>query len=100
MGNSANINVRVDEDIKRQAEQIFGELGLNLSTAMNLFLRTAVRCGGIPFDLRLPVKPRALGELSVAEFDVRMEKAFSDAAAGKGRPAEEFFNELEGKYYL
>jgi len=64
MGNTTNLNVRVNEDLKRQAESIFNELGMNLSTAMNLFLRSAVRCGGIPFDLRLPKKPRSFGEIS------------------------------------
>ena len=100
MANTSNINVRVDACLKLQAEKIFSELGMNLSTALNLFLRSAVRCGGIPFDLRLPVKPRAFGEMSVAEFDTRMEKAFSDAANGKGRPAEEYFSELESRYSL
>ena len=98
MKNTTNLNVRVNEDLKRQAESIFNELGMNLSTAMNLFLRSAVRCGGIPFDLRLPNKPRSFGEMSEDEFNIKMDKAFSDGAAGKGRPAEEFFAEMERKY--
>ena len=100
MGNTTNINVRVDEALKRQAEHIFNELGMNLSTALNLFLRSAVRYGGIPFDLRLPKKPCSLREISEDEFNMKMGKAFGDAAAGKGRPAEEFFTEMERKYSL
>ena len=100
MGNSTNLNVRVDEDLKRRAEHIFNELGMNLSTAMNLFLRSAVRYGGIPFELRIPVKPRCLGDMSEAEFNMTLEKAFDDAEAGKGRPVEEFFAEIERKYSL
>jgi len=53
MQNTANINVRVDSGLKSQAEMIFNELGLNLSSAITVFLRNAVRFGGIPFDLRL-----------------------------------------------
>lgn len=53
MAGTTNINVRVDKELKRKAEAIFGELGLNMSTAMNMFLRYSVRYGGIPFDLRL-----------------------------------------------
>ena len=53
MSNTANLNIRVDADLKRQAEQIFSELGLNLSSAMNIFLKNAVRYGGIPFEMRL-----------------------------------------------
>ena len=53
MAGTTNINVRVDKELKRKAEAIFSELGLNMSTAMNMFLRYSVRYGGIPFDLRL-----------------------------------------------
>jgi DNA-damage-inducible protein J len=53
MAGTTNINVRVDKELKRKAEAIFNELGLNMSTAMNIFLRYSVRYGGIPFDLRL-----------------------------------------------
>lgn len=53
MAGTTNINVRVDKELKRKAEAIFNELGLNMSTAMNMFLRYSVRYGGIPFDLRL-----------------------------------------------
>ena len=53
MANTTNINIRVDEELKRKAEAIFAELGLNMSTAMNIFLRYSVRYGGIPFDLRI-----------------------------------------------
>ena len=46
---------RTDKAIKEQAEQIFNELGLNMTTAINLFLRTAIREHGIPFELKLDV---------------------------------------------
>ena len=55
MAGTTNINVRVDKELKRKAEAIFNELGLNMSTAMNMFLRYSVRYGGIPFDLRLDI---------------------------------------------
>lgn len=53
MAKTTNVNIRVDEDLKRKAEDIFNELGLNMSTAMNMFLRHSVRYGGIPFELRI-----------------------------------------------
>lgn len=53
MAKTTNLNIRVDEELKREAEAIFNELGLNMSTAMNIFLRYSVRYGGIPFDLRI-----------------------------------------------
>ena len=95
MQTTTNINVRVDEDIKRQAESIFNELGMNLSTAMNLFLRCAVRYGGIPFDLRVSKKPRSLETMNNAQIDAKLEEGLASMRAGNGRPAKEFFDDLE-----
>lgn len=52
---ATNLNIRTDKDIKDQAEAIFNELGLNMTTAINMFLRTAIREHGIPFDLKFDV---------------------------------------------
>ena len=46
---TTNLNIRIDKNIKYQAEEIFNELGLNMTTAINLFLRTTIREHGIPF---------------------------------------------------
>ena len=52
---TTNLNIRTEKDIKDQAEEIFNELGLNMTTAVNMFLRTVIRKHGIPFDLKLDV---------------------------------------------
>lgn len=50
---TTNLNIRTDKEIKDQAEAIFSELGLNMTTAINMFLRTTIRENGIPFNLKL-----------------------------------------------
>ena len=45
----ANISIRVPDDIKKQAADVFAELGLDMSTAINLFLRQSIRQNGLPF---------------------------------------------------
>ncbi|HAD55220.1 MAG TPA: type II toxin-antitoxin system antitoxin, RelB/DinJ family [Lachnospiraceae bacterium] len=50
---TTNLNTRTDKAIKDQAEEILNELGLNMTTAVNMFLRTAIREHGIPFELKL-----------------------------------------------
>ena len=50
-----NLNIRTDKAIKDQAEMIFNELGLNMTTAVNMFLRATIREHGIPFELKLEV---------------------------------------------
>ena len=52
---TTNLNIRTDKEIKDQAERIFFELGLNMTTAINMFLRTTIRENGIPFSLKLDV---------------------------------------------
>lgn len=68
---TTNLNIRIDEDLKKQAEEIFNELGLNMSTALTVFLRQTVRSNGIPFELRLD-KPNA--ETLAAMEDARRKR--------------------------
>lgn len=52
-GSTTNISIRMDSDLKTQADALFGELGMNLSTAFNIFVRQSLREGRIPFDISL-----------------------------------------------
>ena len=55
--NMAQINIRIDDNLKEQAEILFEELGLNMSTAFNVFIRQSIRQGGIPFEITTQVDP-------------------------------------------
>ena len=48
------INIRVDETLKKKAEDIFAELGLGMTSALTVFLKAVVRNQGIPFALEVP----------------------------------------------
>ena len=50
---STNFSVRMDSELKKQCEALYGELGMNLTTAINVFLRQSLRVGGFPFEVRL-----------------------------------------------
>ena len=50
-GANANINIRVDSDVKNKAQEVFSALGLDMTSAVNIFLRQAIRNNGIPFKL-------------------------------------------------
>ena len=52
-GNTTNISIRMDADLKAQADALFTELGMNLTTAFNIFVRQSLREGGIPFEAML-----------------------------------------------
>ena len=53
MAATTNFSVRMNSEFKEQCEALYGELGINLTTAINVFLRQSLRAGGFPFDVRL-----------------------------------------------
>ena len=63
---TTNLNIRTDAEVKAAAEQLFNELGLNLTTAVNMFLRQAIRTGGIPFDVKINT-PNDITAAAIAE---------------------------------
>ena len=50
---ATNISIRMDSDLKAQADILFNELGMNISTAFNIFVRQSLRDGKIPFEISL-----------------------------------------------
>ena len=46
--------VRIDGNVKKQANELFAQLGLDMSSAMNIFLRQCILRGGLPFTVELP----------------------------------------------
>ena len=88
-----NISVRVDAELKRKAEELFDDLGMNLTSAIIMFLKSAVRCDGIPFEVTRTV-PNTVTRAALAEdeemrtnpnkykryrsFDEAVEEVFAD----------------------
>ena len=57
MAETTNLNIRIDRNLKEQAEIFFGELGLNMTTAINIFVRQSLRQGKIPFEISITPDP-------------------------------------------
>lgn len=51
-GNTTNVSIRMDSELKARAEALFAELGMSLSTAVHIFVRQSLREGGLPFQVR------------------------------------------------
>lgn len=49
---STNINIRVSETLKAEAEAMFNDMGISLSEAIRLFIKQSLNCGGLPFTPR------------------------------------------------
>ncbi|MBI9008497.1 MAG: type II toxin-antitoxin system RelB/DinJ family antitoxin [Tenericutes bacterium] len=67
MAKTAYINVRVEEAVKLESEGILNELGINTSTAIDLFLKQIIIKDGIPFDIRLPKQRYESGLIEIAK---------------------------------
>lgn len=83
---TTNLNIRTEKEIKTAAERIFNDLGLTMTTAINIFLRQSIRENGIPFELRLdspnPVTAAAIDEGRRLAYDDSV-KAYADIEALK-----------------
>lgn len=65
---TTNINVRIDTNLKKSAESLFSDLGLNMSTAITMFLKRAVFEEGIPFEVKRMI-PNDETKAALAEYD-------------------------------
>ena len=65
---TTNINIRMDKKLKEQAETLFSDLGMNMTTAFNIFLRQSVRQGKIPFEIAID-KPNAMTIAAIEEAE-------------------------------
>ena len=78
MANTTNFSVRMDKELKAKSEALFLELGMNLTTAINIFLRQSVRVGGIPFNVTVHVPNEvtlaALQEAQILSADPAVKK--------------------------
>jgi len=78
---TARISVNVDGDIKQNAQRVLSEIGMDLTTAIDLLLRTIVREERIPFELRTERSYRE--ELHRQYIQIELEKAKVEAADPK-----------------
>ncbi len=101
MAKDANVFARVDAFLKEQAESILSQLGMPMSSAINIFLNQVVLRRCLPFEVALPAKtPIAAGNLTSDEFYAEVKRGYDDCAAGRTRPAEDVFWEIEAEFGL
>ena len=99
---SSTIQIRVDDDLKTKADELFKELGTDTTSAIRIFLAQAVASNGFPFEIkRVPRNPYVpyvgLGE---EELMHKLETARSHAGQGMLLSADDMIDELRGKYGL
>ena len=83
---TANVLARVEPDVKEQAEDILGQLGIPASVVINMLYKQIILTRGIPFSLTLNREPMARDEMSKDTFNAMMKTGLSQAKAGESRP--------------
>ena len=77
-----NINIRMDEQLKKQFDHLCNELGMNMTTAFNIFAKTMVRQQRIPFEVSLETPNaetrEAIQEVQRMKADPKLGKSYSD----------------------
>lgn len=101
MAKTANLYVRIEPELKEQAEDILNSLGISVSNAINMFYKQIVLQRGIPFELKMPQSRMLdLTKMTAQEFDEEMERAYQDMQAGRGIPAKQAFEEIRMRHGL
>ena len=106
MAQNSLIQIRVDEDTKREADALFSRLGLDTPTAVRMFLKQALQQHGLPFhvsemhsdpEAHLPRRGGALDytRMTREQFDEVMQRSWDNMQAGNTIPAEEVHAEME-----
>jgi len=93
MEKNATMNLRVNPALKEQAESILRQLGIPMSTAVDMYLRQITLVGGIPFSVTLPKAPPAVNAdiMSNEELHAKLQKGLEDVDAGRVQDAAKAF---------
>ena len=71
-----SMSIRLDSEVKEQAQQVFNNLGMDMTTAINIFLRQAIQYQGLPFDVRLDENRKLLQVLTDLDQNRNMSQSF------------------------
>ena len=93
MQKSATLNLRIDPAVKQSAESVLSQLGLSMSTAVDMFLRQVSLTGSIPFRVGLPEAPSSIdvGALTDEQLVGTLSRGLKEADEGRGVEASAAF---------
>lgn len=99
MARTSNVFTRVEPDIKNQAEAVLNQLGISMSSAVEMFLRQVILQRGIPFEMKLPAnRPVAYGALTKEQFDMEIQKGYDSIKSGRTYAADEVEAEMSREF--
>ena len=98
LSKSSNLYVRLEPDVKENAEIILSQLGIPMSNAVGMFLKQVILRRGLPFEVTLPaIQPIDVSALTEDELHSELEKGYADIENGNVMPVKEAFESLRGE---
>ena len=94
---TANVNVRIQENIKKQAEQILETIGISRATAIDMFYRQIILNNGIQFAIKIPRHLPIRESMDDDSFNLLMANGYVQAIQGESYDIDDVFEELEKK---
>ncbi|MGN1412617.1 MAG: type II toxin-antitoxin system RelB/DinJ family antitoxin [Anaerovoracaceae bacterium] len=96
MEKTATLNLRVNPVVKERAESILSQLGIPMSTAIDMYLNQISLVGGIPFAVTLPKAPERINAdaMTAEELRSKLQNGLDDAEKGNVMLASKAFNEF------
>ena len=75
-----SMSIRLDSEVKEQAQQVFNHLGMDMTTAINIFLRQATQYQGLPFDVKIDENRKLLQVVTDVEQNRNMSQSFESVS--------------------
>ena len=94
MAKSSNLYVRIEPELKEQAEAILSALGIPVSIAITMYYKQIVLQRGIPFKAKLPESPLNASRMTNAQLDAALEKGYAEAMDRRTIPLEQAFEDI------
>ena len=100
MEKTATLNLRVNPQLKSRAESVLSQLGIPMSTAIDMYLNQIALTGGIPFAVTLPKAPEAVNADAMTndELKTKLLKGYDDIDAGNVNDAEDAFKKFRERH--
>lgn len=100
MAKTATLNLRVNPDVKEQAETILTQLGIPMATAIDMYLKQISLVGGIPFSVVLPKAASTVNAdiMTAGEIHAKLERGYADIEKGNVEDAASAFVKFREKH--
>ncbi|MGL5513976.1 MAG: type II toxin-antitoxin system RelB/DinJ family antitoxin [Sporomusa sp.] len=100
MEKTTTLNLRVNPSVKQRAEDVLSQLGIPMSTAIDIYLKQISLVGGIPFAVTLPKVPESINAdlMNLDELREKLEKGYADIEAGNVQNAADAFKKFRENF--